>query len=78
MSFNLDDLNSGCIILNNGIEFLFANVGVNKDTGELLYNLIHIETGDRIFFNPITLEESKHKLEKIPGNTKFKRIVKRC
>lgn len=30
--FNLDDLKPGYIILNNGIEFLFANVGVNKDT----------------------------------------------
>lgn len=74
--FNLDDLKPGSVILNNGIEFLFANVGVTKDTKELLYNLIDIQTGQRIFFNPVTLEESKRKLEKIPGNTKFKHITK--
>lgn len=74
--FNLDDLNQGYIILNNGTEFLFANVGVNEDTGELLYNLIDMKTGTRIFFNPITLEESKLKLKKIPGNIKFKRTIK--
>lgn len=73
--FDLDMLCSGCIIVNNGIEFLFANVGC--DEGEVLYNLISLNTGDRVFRNPVALNKAKEYLSRIPGNTKYRRIAKR-
>lgn len=73
--FDLDILCSGCIVVNNEIEFLFANVGC--DDGEVLYNLISLNTGDRIFRNPVTLDKAKELLSRIPGNIKYRRITKR-
>lgn len=45
--FDLDILCSGCIIVNNEIEFIFANVGSVE--GEVLYNLISLDSGIEYF-----------------------------